>query len=933
MVAALLLIAATTAAWADRKVALVIGNSTYTSIPALTNPRNDAADVATALRDIGFEVIERIDVDKTAIRPLLKDFSHSVENADTALVYYAGHALQYQGHYFLVPVDAKFEQPGDLKFDMLETDEIQAVLDKVRGVRIMIFDACRNDPFQDTPGASQAPTQPRGLTRGLSRVAQPHGSVTVYATGPFDVAEDGTKRNSPFTRSLLKWLREPGLEINQLFMRVRADVYQETNKRQLPEITVSLLDNFYLNSAETDLTLWAKIRYSDDPAAFKDFISRYPGSDFTADARYRLEVVEQGRRTVEADRLKRAQDAKLEQERQVRAAEASRLAAEAEERQRQRNLACAADMDTVGEWQAQARVDSLRAMRTKTALCAEATAKIDTALAEIASREAEQARNRNRDAACVSDATAIGQYAAQGRGDALKAMRTRVSLCPDTPAKIDRALADVAVREAQQAHDRNAVCASDAATVDQLTAQGHSDALRSMRTKVSSCPELAGKIDQALAELAGREVQLAKDRDAACTADAMAIGQLLAQGRGDGLRAMRTKGSACPETAAKIDAALIQVSAREAQLTAQREREAACSVDAVAIGQLMTQNRSDGLRAMRAKGSLCPDSAAKIDAALALVTAREAQQAAQRDREAACQADAATIGQLLGQGRGDALKAMRARGSLCPDSAAKIDAALVDISAREAEQAKIEVDRRAAAAAEAEATRLAEIQKTTLEQAQRAAALAKTCADAISSAVAEANPAALDPVIANPDCQPVRQQAIDAKAALTKNLQVVAVATTGTQPTEPSQTTPPIDAGSAPVPVADIKRELTRIGCYHGEIDSDWKAQSLQTAVADFRKYASIGREFPQPVADLLTALKEKTARVCPRQCAATETVANDRCVEKTCASGERLTSAGHCVRVKHTADDQAKPANKPKPSGNTNGQHCFTAYGRNYCE
>ena len=344
--ALLLLITMTLPALAERRVALVIGNSTYKSVAALTNPRNDAADIASALRDLGFdEVVERIDLEKSAIRPLLKDFSRKVTDADTVLIYYAGHALEYQGHYYLMPVDAVLEDPGALKYDMLAADDLKDVLDKVPGVRIMIFDACRDDPFKGDPDASPPQTPARGLTRGLTRVIQAHGSITAYATGPLDVAEDGTKRNSPFTRSLLKWVREPGLEINQLFMRVRNDVYQQTNKRQLPEITVSLLDNYYLNDKETDHLVWTRIRYSEDPIALKDFIARFPTSDLLPDARYRLQVLERGRKILDDAK-------KSNQDRSAHDAEIAKQKADEDEEKRRLELqaaACSADSSTVAQ--------------------------------------------------------------------------------------------------------------------------------------------------------------------------------------------------------------------------------------------------------------------------------------------------------------------------------------------------------------------------------------------------------------------------------------------------------------------------------------------------------------------------------------------------------------------------------------------------------
>jgi hypothetical protein len=684
LLAALLLFATALPALAEKKVALVIGNSTYKSVATLTNPRNDAADVATALRDLGFEVIERIDVEKNAIRPLLKDFSRKVTDADTALVYYAGHALQYQGHYYLVPVDAGFEDPDALKYDMLATDDIREVLDKVAGVRIMIFDACRNDPFKDDPDVKPAPqTPPRGVTRGLTRVVQVHGSVTAYATAPFDVAEDGKNRNSPFTRSLLKWIHEPGLEINQLFMHVRNDVYQSTNQRQLPEITISLLDDYYFNKVETDGSLWAKIRYSNDPAVLRDFLSRFPASDIAPDARYRLEVIERGKKIIEDFRRQEIQRAKDEQDRIAQQAEAARIKAEAEEQLRQRKVrdaACQADTARLDQLLANGSSDDLAKMRAASSDCPDTPAKLAAAAPKIAAREAQQAATKAREAACASDTAAIDQLSAQGLSADLTKMKTKASQCPETPARIDAALAQIAAAAQEAAaRIRDAACKSDAARLDQLVVDGSSDDLAKMRATTSACPETPGKFAAVATKIAAREAQ--QVREAACASDTATIAQLSAQGLSADLTKMKTKASQCPETPARIDAALAQVAlaAQAAQQAAAKAREAACNSDTAAIDQLSAQGLSADLTKMKAKASQCPETPARIDAALAQITLA-AQQAAAKTREAACSADGAAIAQMIAQGRSDELEKMRGKSSLCPDTPAKIEAAIAQIA-------------------------------------------------------------------------------------------------------------------------------------------------------------------------------------------------------------------------------------------------------------
>src|SRR5262249_21738254 len=149
---------------------------------------------------------------------------------------YAGHAMQYQGRNYLMPTDAQLEDELSIHFRMVSLDEVNAALERVNGVKILILDACRNNPLADglrkrIAGASRSiPT-----TRGLARIDKTEGMVVAYATQADDVAIDGRGRNSPFSAALLKRLREPGLEIGILFRRVAADVDFETDHRQRPE--------------------------------------------------------------------------------------------------------------------------------------------------------------------------------------------------------------------------------------------------------------------------------------------------------------------------------------------------------------------------------------------------------------------------------------------------------------------------------------------------------------------------------------------------------------------------------------------------------------------------------------------------------------------------------------------------------------------------
>lgn len=310
-IAGLLLVSATEAK-AERRVALIVGNSHYRdSSLALTNPVNDAHDVAKAFRELGFDVIETIDADRQGLDRSMANFARAATNADTALFYYAGHAIQYQGRNYLMPIDAEIQDEVSLRFQLVAVDDVRSALDRTNGVKILILDSCRNNPIADM--LQRRAGEKRGIqSRGLARMDKTQGMVVAYSTSPDDVAADGTGRNSPFTASLLKWLKQPGLEIEKLFRRIASDVNASTDGRQRPETYVSLLSDFYLNQLDRDA--YEQIKDASDPAMLKSFVQRYPDSVYVTTVKTRLQSLEMA-----------AQEQKL---REARLEDAARLAAE-----------------------------------------------------------------------------------------------------------------------------------------------------------------------------------------------------------------------------------------------------------------------------------------------------------------------------------------------------------------------------------------------------------------------------------------------------------------------------------------------------------------------------------------------------------------------------------------------------------------------------
>jgi uncharacterized caspase-like protein len=366
-VLALGLLSLVTAAQAadERRVALVIGNAAYETTAALANPRNDATDIAASLKRLGFEVVDGQDLSKRAMEQALGRFSRIAQGADAAVVFYAGHGLQYQGQNYLVPVDAKLEDEFSFTYEMLKLEEVLIALERAKGVRILMLDACRNNPFAEKLSRMLSRTRDFGLSRGLAKIDRTEGMVIAYATQANQVAADGRGRNSPFTGALVKEIEEPGVEVATLFRRVARAVNQETGGRQTPELSLSLLGEFYFNRAETDQQAWRRLRGSSEARAYEDFIARFPNSFLVDDARARLDGIlreRQAREQGERERQLKAELARLESERKKAADElAMRDKAERERTAREQ-----AERDKLVNEQA-AREKAAREQTTKTA--------------------------------------------------------------------------------------------------------------------------------------------------------------------------------------------------------------------------------------------------------------------------------------------------------------------------------------------------------------------------------------------------------------------------------------------------------------------------------------------------------------------------------------------------------------------------------------
>jgi hypothetical protein len=236
---AIFVIASLTDAHADQRVALVIGNSAYQRVPKLPNPVNDARAVAALLRDAGFDVVEsRLDLDATSLKRAMRDFTDMARDADVAVVYYAGHGIEVDGNNYLIPVDAVLERDVDVDDETVSVDRVMKALDPVKRLRLVILDACRDNPFTRS---MQRTMSNRSIGRGLAKV-EPLTSDTLiaFAAKAGSTAMDGDGKHSPFTTALVKHLATPDLDLRIAFGRVRDDVMKATSRKQEPFVYGSL---------------------------------------------------------------------------------------------------------------------------------------------------------------------------------------------------------------------------------------------------------------------------------------------------------------------------------------------------------------------------------------------------------------------------------------------------------------------------------------------------------------------------------------------------------------------------------------------------------------------------------------------------------------------------------------------------------------------
>jgi uncharacterized caspase-like protein len=345
-------------AQAERRTALVIGNSAYKSVARLTNPSNDAALVGGMLKKAGFDSVDiRTDLSAPEMRKALREFGIRAREADVAVVYYAGHGIEVDGNNYLIPTDAVLEVDTDVYDEAFALDRVLASVEPAKQLRLVILDACRDNPFAKTMKRTVAA---RAIGRGLAKVEPTSPNTMIaFAAKAGSTASDGDSKNSPFAAALVERLPTPGLDLRKAFGFVRDDVLKNTGYKQEPYVYGSLGgDDVPLiparpatagpqanpqDSVRRDYELALQLATRE---VWTAFLAQYPDGFYASLAKGQLSrIAAEETRTAAAEKVKHAEDEKArlaaerankaEQDKAAAAAKAAETAKLAAEKARQ----------------------------------------------------------------------------------------------------------------------------------------------------------------------------------------------------------------------------------------------------------------------------------------------------------------------------------------------------------------------------------------------------------------------------------------------------------------------------------------------------------------------------------------------------------------------------------------------------------------------
>jgi uncharacterized caspase-like protein len=413
-------------ALADKRVALVIGNSSYRNVAKLSNPANDAAAVAAMFKSAGFDAVEsKLNLTVGELRKTLRDFGNRSRDADVAVIYYAGHGIELDGTNYLIPVDATLETDTDVLDETLSLDRVLVAVEPAKQLRLVILDACRDNPFAKSMKRTIAS---RAIGRGLAKVEPSSPNTMIaFAAKAGSTASDGDSKNSPFAAALVNHLTKPGLDLRKAFGFVRDDVLKATGNAQEPFVYGSLGGNdvtlvpaapaAVAAPVDQDASMRRDYEFADrvgTKPVWDAFIEKYPSGFYTA-----LAKAQRDKLGAEAARVEATNKAKAAQEEQARLAIEGAKAAEQTK---------AAEQAKAAE---KARIAAELAKKAEEAKVAEAERAKAAALAKAAEKEGERVK-----AAEEAKAAAEAKVAAEK-----KAKEEKLAALAPSVDKPDQALA------------------------------------------------------------------------------------------------------------------------------------------------------------------------------------------------------------------------------------------------------------------------------------------------------------------------------------------------------------------------------------------------------------------------------------------------------------------------------------------------------------
>jgi len=409
---------------AERRVALVIGNSAYKSVARLTNPANDATLVGGMFKKAGFDAVDiKLDLNVAEMRRALRDFGDKTKDAEVAVIYYAGHGIELDGINYLIPTDATLERDSDVLDETIALDRALFALDPAKKLRLIILDACRDNPFAKTMKRTIAA---RAIGRGLAKIEPTSPNTMIaFAAKAGSTASDGDSKNSPFAAALVERLPTPGLDLGKAFRFVRDDVLKNTGNKQEPYVYGSL--------GGDDVPLVAAKPVTTGPQASPDseirrdyelalqlgtregwtaFLNRFPSGFYTDLAKGQLnKIAAEETRTAAADKARQAEEEKArltadrakkaEQDKAAAAAKAAEDARVAAEKAKQIEEAKAAAAE---QRRKDAETAVAKALADKQAAEKALTDKIanDKAASEQAAKQAAEKRDDEQKVAAVA---------------------------------------------------------------------------------------------------------------------------------------------------------------------------------------------------------------------------------------------------------------------------------------------------------------------------------------------------------------------------------------------------------------------------------------------------------------------------------------------------------------------------------------------------